>query len=209
MASDPTTWANLKTSLANWMNRDDLSTTEIPEAIAFAERHFNRALRVPEMEAVSSATLSSETISLPADFLEARAIYISADPKITLEPMSLSDLRSTYAAAATGRPQNYAFQVGAEMVVGPAPDASYTIVMNYYASIPALGAGQATNWLLTSHSDLYRAASLAELCALTGDDERANRWEAKTASLIEEVKNQGQRKARGAGPVRIRSSVIV
>jgi hypothetical protein len=50
---------NLKASLANWMNRDDLSTTEIPEAIALCERRFNRALRVPEMEDTASASALS------------------------------------------------------------------------------------------------------------------------------------------------------
>ena len=38
MPSDPTTWSELKTTLANWLARDDLSTAEIPEAIARFDR---------------------------------------------------------------------------------------------------------------------------------------------------------------------------
>jgi hypothetical protein len=209
MTADPTTWTDLKTSLANWLNRSDLSTTEIPEAIALAERRFNRTLRVPEMEDTASASASSGSITLPTDFMELRAAYISADPKVTLEPMSLADLRTTYAAATTGKPQNYALQSGNEMVLGPSPDATYTIVINYWAKIPALGGSQATNWLLTAHPDLYIYASRIHLFDLMKDWASKEQAIKEVGTIMYEINQEAQRKARGAGPIRIRSSVIV
>ena len=44
MPSDPSNWAELKATLANWLAREDLSAAEIPEAIALAERRFQRTL---------------------------------------------------------------------------------------------------------------------------------------------------------------------
>src|SRR5687768_4709099 len=163
MTADPTTWADLKTSLANWLLRDDLSTTEIPEAIALAERRFNRNLRAPEMEDAVSTSTSGSTITLPTDFLELRAVYIDTDPKVVLEQLTFAELRNRYPSATTGIPQNYALQSGNEMVLGPSPDTAYPIVINYYKKITTLDATTATNWLLTAHPDAYLHASLTEL----------------------------------------------
>ena len=59
MASDPTTWDELKATLANWLNRDDLSAAEIPEAIALAERRFQRTVFSPERETETTLAASS------------------------------------------------------------------------------------------------------------------------------------------------------
>ena len=112
MPSDPVTWTALKATLANWLNRDDLSTTEIPEAIALAERRFQRTLFTPDREAEAVLAAAAEAVTLPADLWGIRAAHIDADPKIVLEPMSLNQLRETWRAAATGRPQNYAIRGG-------------------------------------------------------------------------------------------------
>lgn len=208
MTADPTNWTDLKASLANWINRDDLGATEIPEAIALAERRFNRALRVPEMEDVVSGSTVAGTITLPGDFLSARAVYLATDPKVTLEPMTLAELRTSFPAGVSGQPRNFAIQSGSEMVFGPAPDGIYEVILNYYQKIPALGETQPTNWLLTDHPDIYLAAALAELFDILRD-ERADRCELKLKGRIEELNAQGRRKAFSAAPLRIRSPLVV
>jgi len=50
------TFAELKTAAANWLDRSDL-TDRIPEFIALAEARFNRILRIRAMETVSTAIL--------------------------------------------------------------------------------------------------------------------------------------------------------
>ena len=42
-------YTELKTAVANWLDRDDL-TDRIPEFIALAESRFNRLLRIRAME---------------------------------------------------------------------------------------------------------------------------------------------------------------
>jgi len=204
MAEDPESWTELKAELADWANRTDL-TTQIPSFIASAERRFNRMLRTPEMEEVVAATTSAATITLPANFLAVRALYIDADPREVLEPMTPGELRNRYAAAATGRPQNYALQSGNELVLGPAPDGDHAIVLNYWEKIPALGGAQESNWLLDAHPDLYRAAALVELHLFLKDERAAAIWEERTRMLIEELNGLGRRKAAGGAPVRIRA----
>ena len=206
--SDPTTWTDLKATLANWLARDDLSTTEIPEAIALFERRAQRVIFSPEREATVALVLDAEAVALPADHWGIRALHIDADPKTVLEPMTLAELRNAFAAAATGRPQNYAVR-GEELVLGPAPDASYTGRLTYIQAIPALGAAQATNWLLNDHPDAYVHGALAELHLLLGDEVRAAIHERVLQRIVAEIDASATRRSAGGAPIRLRSPVRV
>lgn len=208
MPSDPTSWTELKSTLANWLNRDDLSTAEIPEAIALAERRFQRTLFSPERETEATLSASAETVALPSDLWGIRALHLAADPKVVLEPMTLAELRNAYSGAATGRPQNYAIR-GENLVLGPAPDTSYSLKLTYIQTIPALGAGQATNWLLTDHPDVYLFGALHALHLLLADEERAALYDVKFRQAAEEVNRSAVRRTSGGAPIRIRPPVIV
>lgn len=207
MAEDPVTWAALKTTIRAWIDKDTdgFSDAQIEECIAFAERGFNRRLRVPEMELVADLTLDAATEALPADFLEARALYINSDPKTVLEQMSLAELRNTHSAAATGKPQNFAIEGGDTLVLGPAPDTSYTGKLNYYQKITALDGSTADNWLLLAHPDLYLARSLEKAYIFLRDLEAAAVWKGAGDEAEAELKEAGRKKAASAGPIRIRS----
>ena len=208
MAEDPETWAELKASIAEWLSRDDL-TARIPEFIALAERRFNRVLRVPEMETEATLTLGGATESLPTDFLELRAIHIDGDPKAVLEQLTLAELRGRHAAAATGKPRNFAIQGGSALLFGPAPDATYSLRIDYFAKIPALGASQASNWLLLAHPDIYLWGALLNAEAYLVNDARLAVWKLALEEALEELRGQGRRKAYAAAPQRIRPGYCV
>ena len=81
------TYSTLQTDIATWMHRSDL-TSVIPSFIQLAEEelfktHFN-ALRVREMEAEVTLTVTSLAATLPADFLEARYIKLDDSIRTTL-----------------------------------------------------------------------------------------------------------------------------
>ena len=61
-------YADLKTSIANFLARSDL-TAQIPDFIQLAEARINRELETREQEKRSTATLvaGDEYISLPTD----------------------------------------------------------------------------------------------------------------------------------------------
>ena len=208
MPSDPTTWTALKATLANWLNRDDLSTTEIPEAIALAERRFQRTLFTPDRETEATLAAAAEAVTLPADLWGIRAAFVDADPRVVLEPMTLNQLRETWSAAATGKPQNYAIR-GGVMLLGPAPDAGCSIRLTYIQAIPALGTGQATNWLLTAHPDAYLHGSLAELHRLLADEQRAAFYAARFEEIAAEINRVGRARTHGGAPQRIRAPQVV
>ena len=83
-------YSDLKTAVANWMARSDL-TNRIPEFITLTEAKFNRNLDVRQMEQRASTTIdtastSPEFITLPTDFQSMRRICLSSvTGKPTLE----------------------------------------------------------------------------------------------------------------------------
>lgn len=203
----PTTYSELCDNIATWMVRDDLDDI-IPEFIQAAESRFNRALRLPEMEDSVTTSFSAATITLPTDFLEMRTAYLDASPIVPLEQMGLAQLRAFNANNTAAKPYYFALQSGNEMVFGPEPGGEYDIILNYYTKIPTLSDDEPTNWLLTAHPDLYRAAALAEGFAFTVDQERGQIWETRTQIKIAELQAEGRKKAFGATPLRARAAIV-
>jgi len=199
------TYAELQTAAGNWLNRSDL-TSRLPEFVALAESRFNRILNTPEMEAVATLSTTGESVALPADFWEARGAYLDSDPRVVIEEVSLAYLRDRYSAQTTGQPQVYAVS-GANLVLGPAPDTTYSLKLTYKQTIPALSDSNTTNWLLTRHPDIYLYGTLLQAEAYGWNDERLGLWKAALDEAIAELQKAGQRKRYGAAPIRLRSPV--
>lgn len=204
----PSNYSELQADVADWLNRDDLGE-QIVKFIQMAEARFNRDLWAAEREGSVDLTLSSEETALPDDFSAIRSLYIDADPKITLEPMSPTHLREAHAGGMAGQPCNYAVVGGDTLVVAPVPDETYTLKLNYYRTIPALSDASPENWLLAAHPDLYLNSSLVEACLFLRDYEGAQFWEAKTTSAMRQLETAGRYKAHGGRPSRLRAPYTV
>lgn len=147
-----TTYAELQTSIATWLVREDL-TAIIPDFITLAEANFRRKLRTRQMEKRATADATTEYTALPADFLEIRSAYLNTDPMQQLRVMAVNEIRARWLGSTTGQPEVYAI-VGDEILLAPAPDGTYEIELDYYA-FEALSDSNTTNWLLTNYPDIY------------------------------------------------------
>lgn len=205
-------YADLKADVIDWLIRDDLEAM-VPQFIAMAEKHFNRVLRVPEMEDVAASVVTAGTVTLPTDFLEVRTLHVSIDEdtdySITPEPLTIKQLNQYYAVIPVGPPKFYALQSGNELVLAPTPedDTNASVVMNYYAKIPALSDEDPTNWLLDAHDDLYLAAALAEGFTYTRDTEQLAIWSTRRDTKLGELMRQGIKKAF-PGSLRMRTQPL-
>src|SRR3954471_15834540 len=92
-------YANLKSALADWLNRADL-TAAIPDFIALAEAQISRRLLlsgpVRRMLGRADLAVSEEFAALPADFLGVRSLYIEgeAGPLSFVEPEKIDELKA-------------------------------------------------------------------------------------------------------------------
>jgi hypothetical protein len=74
-----TSYTTLLSSISGWLNSAQYDA-RIPEFIQMAEAHFNRELRVPQMEVTATSTATTESVTLPTDFLAARTVFSTTIP---------------------------------------------------------------------------------------------------------------------------------
>src|SRR6266487_2180870 len=77
-------YSELKTALANWLARNDL-TSRIPEFIALFESSAGRRLATRRQEVSTSVTNTAGTAPLPSDFAECRSLIWTGSPTAVLE----------------------------------------------------------------------------------------------------------------------------
>lgn len=200
-----TTYSGLVTSAGLWLERSDLGTM-IPDFITMVEERLNRILRVPEMEEEVTLSTTGERIDLPTDFRQARALYLDTDPRQELECVSLGTLRTKYAVQTTGKPEVYAIS-GSEIVLGPAPDDEYDLILTYYEEIPPLSTDNETNWVSSKHPSIYLRGILLEAEFYGWNDERLPLIKSAQDEAIDELMEQGKRKQYGTAGLRLRASV--
>ncbi len=64
------TYAELKTGIANWLNRTDLTDEIADDFIKLTEADFNAKLRIRAMEQIDTITIDSETETVPTGLLQ-------------------------------------------------------------------------------------------------------------------------------------------
>ena len=168
------TYSDLKTSIANYLARSDL-TTQIPDFITFAENRLRRELRIRQMlKSVTTATVSGDsTVELPSDFIEIRDFVALTNPIQPLSYSSPSALSNDPRASEVGVPKSYTILAN-DFLLSPPPDGVYTLRMLYYAAPPYLSSSNATNVFLTTAPDALLYASLIEAEPYLMNDARIN-----------------------------------
>lgn len=198
-----TTYSELKTSVADFLNRDDL-TAVIPDFISLAEAQMERELRHYKMEKRSTAEIDSRYSEFPADFLEPIRFHLE-EQSTRLELISLAemlDLREDFNDA-QGRPTSYAL-TGNSIEVYPTPDGTYNGELLYYASIAKLSDANTSNWILSSHPDAYLYGALLQSAPYLKDDARIQVWSMLYAGAISSINTQSKRAKSGGSGLRLK-----
>lgn len=171
-----TNYSDLKTSVANYLGRSDL-TSQIPDFISLAEIRLNRTLRIRQMlqTATASTTGGDPTVGLPPDFLELRDLFVVGNPRTPLSFLSPSAFSRDARADQSGRPVFYTMN-GAEFVLAPLPDTNYTISMLYYAKPAALSDATPSNVFMANAADCLLYGALVEAEPFLMNDARLAVW---------------------------------
>jgi hypothetical protein len=171
-----TTYSELKTSVANWLNRDDL-TSVVPDFITLAEADMNRKIRHWRQEKRSTAEIDTQYSAIPADFAEAIRFYLTADNTSPLELISQSEMvdQRYQSADTSGKPRYYAITAG-EIEVFPTPDGTYDAELYYYSRIAELSDSNTSNWVLEYFPDVYLYGALMHSSPYLKDDARVTVW---------------------------------
>ena len=187
-----TTYDELKDSIADFLNRDDL-TSVIPDFITLAEADMNRGLRHWRQEKRSTAEIDTQYSAIPADFMEAIRFYITSNDTSPLELISQSEMvdRRYRSGDTSGKPAYYAVTAG-EIEVYPTPDGTYDAELYYYSRITALSASNTSNWVLEYFPDAYLYGALVHSAPYLKDDARLQLWAALYEQAIASINRESE-----------------
>ena len=206
-----TNYTDLKTSIANWLNRSDLTTEISEDFIVLTEADLNSKLRVRKMITSTSITIDSETESLPTDFLQVRDFFItSGGTKYALKYITPAQMDQIRGSSTTGMPSAYTI-LGDNFRFAPIPDSAHTGTLNYYAKFAALSDTNTSNYILASHPAIYLYGSLYHAANFLGgvDPQRLQQWQGMYTTAMERLERNDREDQYGNAPLQQRGDVTV
>ena len=197
-----TTYAELQTVIADFLDRDD-QTERIKTFIDLAEAEINRRVRHWRLENRATAEVDNRYSALPADFVEPIRLHLETDQRpielvSSMEMQSMRENRDT-----SGKPTSYALTQG-EIELYPTPDTTYELEMYYYAKLPALSTSQATNVILQNFPDAYLYGALIHSAPFLGEDARMQTWSALFQNAIDGINADNEKAKTGSAGRRIK-----
>jgi hypothetical protein len=192
-----TTKGELKTALANWSGRTDL-TARLDEFCTLAEQDIERNLR-KKVVRNSAFSLNSAAVALPATCAELRSLSFNTSsrlyPLIQVTAATLAGLKRSSA----GIPRYYAV-VDNTVLLDVVPSPTVTAEIIYFEAFTPLASDGATNDVLTNAPDIYLFACMKELELYLEHDERNPLWSAKYQKAVEDENAARERAEFGAAP---------
>ena len=195
-----TNYTNLQTSIADFLNRDDL-TSVIPTFIQLAEAQMQREIRHWKMEARVSGQQSAgdEYMQIPSDWLETIRLHLTGNgtSAVTLTSRAaMADIRAKNENASTVAPYYYC-HADSQFELYPTPVEDTDFELLYLQKIPDL-ATNSTNWLLTDAPDVYLYGSLLHSAPYLAEDARVAVWAQMYSAAVQNV-NSASEQARYSG----------
>ena len=202
-------YGELKTAVANWLERDDL-TDRIPEFIELAEDRIAQdpRLRIRPMETSTDLTVNAQEVALPTGFLEARRVYLQGTPLRRLEFLSPENFWIRNLANQAGVPKWFTIE-GENIVFGPSPETTYTGKLLYWQRFTALANDTDTNWILSNARGLLLYGALLESAPFLEDDVRALTWSTLFDDTVAKVREADKRDRHSGAPLMSRSDVQI
>ena len=225
------TYGDLKTQVATWLNRADL-TANIPLYIGAALDRINLELQsvggIIDQEQVAFALTPINTYSnlqndtyqdsllVPSDYQALRYIKVvvnnSGIPDIeedVLETVPYDQLIDVYGSQVLGPPQQVAIFNGS-FFFRPVPDLAYRIQIGYIKRYTDFASDGDTNWLLTNGGNVVLYAACLEAAPQLRDDQRLQSWGGQYKEAMRIIVAANKRAERGPKPAgsRVESYLI-
>ena len=203
---DIDSYGGLQAFLIRHLQLSDDTIERLQTLIRLGEVRLARLLTTPQMETTGTllTVAGAQGVSLPPDFEQPRQLKLLAADGYVLDLVNIDEVESY---PHQGKPMIWAMH-GNAVLLGPVPDAEYTLQLRYMTRLPFLNDNMASNWLLARNPDAYVYMCSAVICQHLGDMESAGMYLAQADGVIAEINAQGNRRRRGTA-ARLRSPVVV
>lgn len=190
-----TSYSSLKTEIADFINRTDLTSSRLDTFIDAAEAEMQVRCKEIEFETRGTLTVTAGEATLPTGWLSARSVIWNGDTPRPLTYVTPDKLEAVNAASPSF--VNYYSIVGATMRF--ADDGDGTVIATYNAKFTPLSDDNTSNAILAEFPSAYTYGSLKHAAVWAKDFESA---QAYTMAFEEQmrlvIKNNAERKYAGA-----------
>lgn len=190
------TYAQLVAQIGDWLGRADMASLA-PTLVELAEERFNRVLRLNAFSDVQTITVATGTAfaTLPADYLEGRALVSDGDDWQQVTPEKLAQLKSY------GSTDAYFSIFGGKVHIPYTADADIDFSLSYWTKVVPLTASNTTNWISLNHPGAYLWACLSEAAIYTVDPKMGSVYETRALQAIADLQASERAAAYFAGSI--------
>jgi hypothetical protein len=176
-----TNYTTLQTAVGTWLARSDLSVDVQGLIQMWESRFYRQPLNFGRwMEADFAATIASNVIPVPDDYLGLKHAFLDGSYSTTLDRVSLQQMYSAYPrGGCTGQP-SWITRERDNFIFGPAPDSEYDIGGTYWArpvNLRDFASDAAAHWIIVNAPDLALYGSLLEATPFLQNDKRIGVWQ--------------------------------
>jgi len=194
-------YATLVEQVQQYLQNDETSfVDQIPTFVQLAERKIYDAAQLPvtRKNVTATATLGSPNLGVPSDFNSIYELSVTNSGNVSfLVNKDVSFIREVYPSSSTqGVPQYYALLDHQNILLGPTPDAGYTMEMHYFA-YPTSIVSASTTWLGDRFENALLFGTLLQAYTnMKGEADMLQVYKAAYDEAMEEVRAFSQGKSR-------------
>jgi hypothetical protein len=194
------TYGELKQAIQDYTENDETSfVNNLPLFIRLAEERILKSVQLSLFQKNQSGSMTSgnQYLAAPSDFLAPFSLSIDVNGDKEFLLFKDLDFIQTYTpdATTTGQPKYYAqFDVD-NFIIGPTPNANYTVDIHYLYRPLSLTAGtdSGTSWLSTNAEIALLYGSLVEAYTyMKGDPNLMQMYNQRLGEGISRLKNLGE-----------------
>jgi hypothetical protein len=173
----------------------------IPTFVQLAEQRIYNSVQIPAIRRyqTSTLTINSKYMTLPSDWLATFSLAVIAvdGSQEFLLDKDVNFIRQSYPSPTdTGKPQYYAVYDSSTFLLGPTPDAAYSVELNYFY-YPTSIVTASTTWLGDNFDSVLLYGSLREAYTyLKGENDLMQYYEQKYQEALGLLKQLGDGKDR-------------
>jgi len=191
------TYSQLRQGIQDYL--EDTETTfvdNLDRIIRNAEDRILHLVNIPDFRknATSSTSVSGRLLATPEDFLSPHSIELNdgTDWEYLLNK-DVNFIDAAFPARTSGVPRFYAVWDDDNFLLGPTPDAAYTVELHYYARPTSIvDSGDGTSWLGNQAENALLYASIVEAYTfLKGEQDLMQVYEGRFQEAMSRLSNLG------------------
>ena len=194
------TFTTLKTAIQDYtQNSESTFVTNLPVIITQAEDRILKSIQLPEFRknAVGAMTSGNQYVAMPTDFLYPYSLSVDNTGFEFLLFKDVNFIREAYPQSSVqGVPKYYAIYSEAFFIVGPTPNANFSVELHYFHKPESITTATSwTSWLGTNAELALMYASLVEAYTfMKGEPDLLQLYNQRYMEALQTMKNLGEGK---------------